>query len=54
MVDREPTPEEQAGMDWWNSLSEAAREYWLGQAAGAGSAADAWEAYKRVSETPQR
>lgn len=25
---RSPTPEEQAGMDWWNGLSRADRASW--------------------------
>jgi len=27
--DRQPTPNERAGMDWWNSLAEIERGYWL-------------------------
>lgn len=52
-MDREPTPDEQAGIDWWNSLSEAAREYWLAKASG-DSAAAAWEAYKRAQPAGSR
>lgn len=46
-MDREPTPDEQAGIDWWNRLTEVERAFWFGKAGGTGSAADAWEAYKR-------
>jgi hypothetical protein len=43
--DREPTPDETAGMVWWNSLSEADRADWL---ARVGSAVPA--AYKRSGD----
>lgn len=47
--DREPTPDETAGMVWWNSLTEADRAAWLAQA-GSAVPADAWVAYKRLGD----
>ena len=47
--DREPTPDETAGMVWWNSLSETDRADWLARA-GSAVPADAWGAYKRSGE----
>ena len=46
-LDRVPTPDETAGMVWWNSLAETDRAAWLGQADSA-VPADAWAAYKRL------
>lgn len=48
---RKPTRDEQAGIDWWNGLSKAARGRWL---ASAGSAVpgDAWAHFK-ASQTAQ-
>ncbi len=43
--ERLPTSDEQAGMDWWNGLSEELRAAWLKSACSA-RPADAWEAYK--------
>lgn len=64
---RQPTTDEQAGMNWWNALSELAREYWLKKAGllsnGSGvenmvvpstSVADAWAAYKAQPEFTPR
>lgn len=45
--DRKPTADEQAGMDWWNSLSETMREYWC-EMAKSYIAADAWAQFKRA------
>ena len=45
---REPTPDEQGGMDWWNALSESERGKWLGRVGGDASAADAWALYKKT------
>jgi hypothetical protein len=42
---RHATADEDAGMKWWNSLSEIARRFWLNQADTA-VVADAWKAYK--------
>jgi len=44
-LDRLPTPDEAAGMAWWNSLGNAARGYWLSMATG-GTVADAYAAFK--------
>jgi len=44
---RSPTPDEAAGMAWWNILKPAARAYWLTKAGAACSVADAWAAFKR-------
>lgn len=45
---RSPTPDEQAGMDWWNALSESERGKWLERVGGDASAADAWALYKKA------
>lgn len=45
---REATADEQAGMDWWNALSEEQCARWL-RAAGSAVPADAWAAYKRLA-----
>lgn len=45
---REPTPDEQGGMDWWNALSESERGKWLERVGGDASAADAWALYKKA------
>jgi hypothetical protein len=47
-TETQPTPDERAGIAWWNALDEAARRYWLQQAGNTGRAADAWAAYKRA------
>ena len=50
-AERKPTIDEQAGIDWWNGLTEPERLHAL-KAAGAAnvpSAADAWAAYKRTT-----
>lgn len=47
--EREPTPNETAGILWWNSLSEVERAAWLARA-GTAVPADAWAAFKRVGE----
>lgn len=43
---RNPTADEIAGMQWWNSLTEAVRSDWLARADSA-VPAEAWAAYKR-------
>jgi hypothetical protein len=48
-----PTPDEVAGMAWWNGLSEPERADWL-RAAGSARPADAWEAWKRRQSAPPR
>lgn len=45
--DRKPTPDETAGMVWWNSLTEADRAAWLARA-GSAVPAEAWAAYQRL------
>lgn len=51
--DREPTPDETAGIVWWNSLTEANRAAWLARA-GSAVPADAWAAYKRIGDLERR
>ncbi|MER8753310.1 hypothetical protein NKH57_29495 [Mesorhizobium sp. M1050] len=51
--DRQPTPDETAGMVWWNSLDEADRAAWLARA-GSAVAADAWMAYKRLGDVERQ
>lgn len=41
------TPDQLAGMTWWNGLSEADRRFWLACAVSA-VPGDAWEAFKRA------
>ena len=43
---RQPTSDEQAGMMWWNALTERARAEWLAHA-GTGCPVDAWNAFRR-------
>ena len=46
-VSREPTADEQAGMNWWNALPERLRSYWLQEAGSTtASVADAWGKFK--------
>jgi len=45
-LSRAPTSDEAAGMEWWNSLGEIARGYWLSRA-NCGTVADAYAAFKR-------
>ncbi|RWB51883.1 MAG: hypothetical protein EOQ42_24755 [Mesorhizobium sp.] len=47
--DREPTPDETAGMVWWNSLAESDRAAWLARADSA-VPADAWATYQRLGD----
>jgi len=47
--DQEPTPDETAGMVWWNSLAESDRAAWLARADSA-VPADAWAAYKGLRD----
>ena len=42
-VERDPTPDQEAGMTWWASLSAPARFEWLRRCS---SAATAWEDHK--------
>jgi hypothetical protein len=41
------TADEQAGIDWWNALTEEQRAYWLREANTA-IVAEAWAYHKRV------
>lgn len=46
--------DEQAGIDWWNGLTDAAKAYWLEQAGGSrklASVAGAWAACKASGAT---
>ena len=54
MVNREPTADELAGIEWWSSISEPRRADWL-QMAESAKPADAWAEYKRrtVAVRPQ-
>ena len=51
MSERRPTEDEQAGMSWWNGLSEPERAAWLSVADSA-VAADAWAAFKAARRLP--
>lgn len=52
-MEQEPTPDERAGMEWWNGLDETARRYWMIEAGNSGRAADAWETFKRARDAAQ-
>jgi len=41
------SPNEQAGIDWWNALTEQDRRFWM-QAAASAVPADAWAEFQRV------
>jgi hypothetical protein len=47
--DRQPTLDKQAGMAWWNGLTEAERAYWLHRADTA-TPAEAWDAFKQLRQ----
>ncbi len=49
---RAPTPDEAAGMAWWNILKPMQRTYWLTKAGAACSVADAWAAFKHSQIRP--
>ena len=40
------TDDEKNGIDWWNSMTEFVRSYWL-SVAGSAVPADAWAEYKK-------
>jgi len=44
-TDREPTPDERRGMEWWNNATEAERRHWMQRAGNTGVAADAYRAW---------
>lgn len=48
--ERNPSPDEFAGMAWWNALTEEERAKWLAQV-GTAVPADAWAEYKRQYAT---
>lgn len=57
MTNDEMTADERAGINWWNSLSEEIRKFWLLDAARVSeepsnpvSGAYVWAHYKRVRE----
>lgn len=43
ILDREPTADERAGMNWWNAMDEDERKRW---SSPTGVVADAWRRYK--------
>ena len=46
--EREPTPDEAAGMAWWNGLTVVARNFWAEQTGDIGAPiAECWAEYKR-------
>lgn len=45
VIGREPTEDEQAGINWWNGLEVPQRAYWLA-AAGSAAVVDAFKAFK--------
>jgi hypothetical protein len=47
-LERKPTADELAGIEWWNSMSEPRRADWL-QLADSARPADAWAEFKRRS-----
>ncbi|MCF6120508.1 hypothetical protein L2449_27160 [Mesorhizobium muleiense] len=49
-MNREPTADERAGIEWWNALDEAGRRDWMQRAGNTGRAADAWEAFKQAND----
>lgn len=44
-AERSPTADEQAGIDWWNGLTEAMRTHWL-KAANTAVPTEAWARFK--------
>lgn len=36
------------GCEWWNSLSDQNRRFWMAEAGNTGRASDAWEIFKKV------
>ena len=45
-MDRQPTPDEAAGIEWWNLMGEWGRSHWMERAGNTGRAADAWAVFK--------
>ena len=52
-MDRKPTPDEAAGIAWWNGLPQTDREHWLVRG-GAAAVADAWKAYQQSEQRQVR
>ena len=46
-VETNATPDDRAGMAWWNTLTKTERARWLA-IAGSARPVDAWRAYKRA------
>ena len=44
-AERSPTADEQAGIDWWNGVTEATRAHWL-KVANTAVPAEAWARFK--------
>jgi hypothetical protein len=43
--------DDEAGMAWWNALTERERAKWSAMSGNTGRAIDAWQAFKRASMT---
>jgi hypothetical protein len=39
---------DEAGMKWWNNLSDQERRHWMHEAGDTGRAVDAWNAYQKA------
>jgi hypothetical protein len=52
-MERKPTEDERSGIDWWNRLDAAGRQYWMKTAGNTGRAADAWQTYKLATSTEE-
>lgn len=52
IIGREPTADDLAGVEWWNSLSEPRRADWLRLAVST-KPADAWAEFKRRTHEDQ-
>jgi hypothetical protein len=48
---RHPTPDEAAGIAWWNALTEPQRAAWC-ERAGTAVPAEAWAEFKRQAGAP--
>ena len=46
-----PTPDDRAGMNWWNRLPRHSRRYWLTRA-GSARPVDAWRCFKSAYGLP--
>lgn len=46
MTESVPTPDDAAGMEWWNLLDEWGRWHWMERAGDTGRAVDAWTVFK--------